>query len=74
MANPSAVLAAGALVAPVPPSDMAKVPVIELASNLRANSVDSITRPPFDLRSRDNSVPDLSKPLPAVTSPLELNC
>ena len=73
MARPKFVLAAELEVPPVPPSDTAKVPVIELASNLRANSVDSITSPPFALRSTDNSAPDLSSPSPAVTSPLELN-
>ena len=66
MTRPSAVLALEADVAPVPPSEIAKVPVIELAPRSTAISVDSITSPPFDLRSTDNVFPDLSKPSPAV--------
>ena len=66
MANPRAVLAADADVAPVPPSDTAKVPVIELAERSTAISVDSITSPPLDLRSTESVLPDLFKPWPAV--------
>ena len=66
IATPKAVLAALALVAPVPPSEIAKVPVIELAARSTAISADSITSPPFDLRSADNVLPDFSKPFPAV--------
>ena len=73
MARPSAVLALDAEVDPVPPSETAKVPVIELAAKSTANSVDSITKPPFAFRSTLNSLPDLSKPSPAVTLPLEEN-
>ena len=36
-------------VAPVPPSPIASVPVIELLSSFTAISEDSITRPPFAL-------------------------
>ena len=50
---------------------MAKVPVIELAAKSTATSVDSITRPPLAFKSRLNSFPDLSSPLPAVTFPLD---
>nr|BAR38654.1 hypothetical protein [uncultured Mediterranean phage uvMED] len=53
-------------VAPVPPSPIASVPVIELASSFTAISVDSITRPPLDLRSTDKVLPDLSRPSPAI--------
>ena len=49
ISNPKAVLAALALVAPVPPSPIASVPVIELAARSTAISEDSITSPPFDL-------------------------
>ena len=42
---------------PVPPSETARVPVIELAARSTAISVDSITRPPFDLRSTDKVLP-----------------
>ena len=73
MAKPRAVLLAEAEVAPVPPSEIARVPVIELAAKSTANSVDSITRPPFDLRSRDKVFPDLSSPSPAVTEPAPEN-
>ena len=73
IASPNAVLAALALVAPVPPSEIARVPVIELAAKSTANSVDSMTKPPFAFRSTLNSFPFLSKPSPAVTLPLEEN-
>ena len=43
-----------------------KVQVIELAARSIANSVDSITKPPFDFKSSDNVLPDLSKPSPAI--------
>ena len=43
-----------------------RVPVIELAAKSSAYSVDSITRPPFALRSTDNVFADLSRPSPAV--------
>ena len=66
IATPNAVLAALALVAPVPPSPIASVPVIELAARSTAISADSITSPPFDLRSADKVLPDFSKPFPAV--------
>jgi hypothetical protein len=64
--KPSAVRAAEAVVAPVPPSPMASVPVIELASSFTAISVDSITRPPLAFRSTDKVLPDLSRPSPAI--------
>ena len=47
IASPKAVLAALAVVAPVPPSPIASVPVIELAARSTAISVDSITSPPL---------------------------
>ena len=53
MASPRAVRAALADVAPVPPSPIASVPVIELASSFTANSLDSITSPPLLLRSAE---------------------
>ena len=55
-----------AVVAPVPPSPMASVPVIELASSFTAISVDSITRPPLAFKSTDKVLPDLSRPSPAI--------
>ena len=67
MANPKAVLAALALVAPVPPSPIARVPVIELAARSTAISVDSITSPPLAFKSTASVLPDLSNPSPAVT-------
>ena len=73
MAKPKAVLAADAEVAPVPPSPIASVPVIELAARSTAISVDSITKPPFDLRSTDKVFADLSKPSPAVICPAPEN-
>ena len=66
MANPKAVLAALALVAPVPPSPIARVPVIELAARSTAISVDSITSPPLAFKSTESVLPDLSNPSPAV--------
>jgi len=59
-------LALEAVVAPVPPSPTASVPVIELAARSTAISEDSITSPPFDLRSTDNVFPDFCKPSAAV--------
>jgi len=67
IATPKAVLAALALVAPVPPSPIASVPVIELAARSTAISVDSITSPPLALRSTERVLPDLSNPSPAIT-------
>ena len=67
--KPKDVLAAEAEVAPVPPSAIAKVPVIELASSFNASYVDSITKPPFDFKSKLNSLPLLSNPSPAVVVP-----
>ena len=66
MANPKAVLAALALVAPVPPSPIASVPVIELAARSTAISVDSITSPPLAFKSTESVLPDLSNQSPAV--------
>ena len=43
-----------------------KVPVIELAAKSRESSVDSMTRPPFDFKSYDKVLADLSNPSPAV--------
>ena len=60
--------------APVPPSLIANVPVILLASNLTANLFDSITKPPFDFRSTANVLPVFDKPLPAVICPAPENC
>ena len=57
IANPKAVLAALALVAPVPPSPIASVPVIELAARSTATSADSITSPPFAFKSTDIVLP-----------------
>ena len=54
------------VVAPVPPSPTARVPVMEEAARSTAISVDSITKPPFALRSTENSVPPKSNPSPAV--------
>ena len=53
MASPRAVLAADALVAPVPPSETARVPVIEEAPRSTANSLLSITTPPFAFKSAE---------------------
>ena len=72
--SPKDVLAAEALVAPVPPSDMARVPVIELASSFKANSVDSKTIPPLALRSAAKLLPFLDKPSPAEICPAPENC
>ena len=65
--SPKFVLLPEALVLPVPPSDTAKVPVIELAPRSTAISVDSITTPPLALRSTESVLPDLSRPFPAIT-------
>ena len=59
-------LAWEALVPPVPPSPIAKVPVIELASSFTAISEDSITRPPFDFKSTDIVLPDFCMPSAVV--------
>jgi len=58
--------AAEIVVAPVPPSAIAKVPVMLLASNFTANFADSITRPPLVFRSVDNVFPDFCNPSPAI--------
>ena len=62
------------VVAPVPPSLTANVPVIALAPKLIANLLFSITRPPLLFVSIDNvcaafstSLPVVAKPSPAVT-------
>ena len=62
------------VVAPVPPSLTAKVPVIKLAPKSMANLLSSITRPPPVLASIDNVctafsvlAPVVAKPFPAVT-------
>ena len=62
------------VVAPVPPSLTANVPVIELAPKSTANLFSSMIRPPPVLASIDNvcaafsiSLPVVAKPLPAVT-------
>ena len=52
--RPRAEAAAEAVVAPVPPSPMANVPVIEEAPRSTASLLDSITKPPFDFASMDN--------------------
>ena len=49
--TPRAVLAPDASVAPVPPSETAKVPVIADALKSKANLVDSKTNPPLFLVS-----------------------
>ena len=56
-----------AVVAPVPPSPMASVPVIELADKFNANSVYSIPIPPLLFISTDIVLPDLSIPSPGIT-------
>ena len=53
------------VVAPVPPSSTARVPVILDAPKSNANSVLSITAPPLDLRSNDKTADEASKPSPA---------
>ena len=50
-----------------------RVPVIELAAKSRANSVDSMTSPPFDFKSTEKTFPVLSRPSPAVVTPAEEN-
>ena len=54
------------VVTPVPPSPTESVPVILDAPKSMANSVDSITIPPFVLMSVESVFPDLIKPSPAV--------
>ena len=51
--TPKFVLASEALLAPVPPSAIARVPVIEEAPRSTAISVDSITSPPFAFKSAE---------------------
>ena len=53
IANPKFVLAFNSVVAPVPPSLTANVPVMLLAPKLTANLLDSITIPPSDFVSID---------------------
>ena len=67
IATPSAVRAADAEVAPVPPSPIASVPVIADAPKSTANSVDSITQPPLAFRSTLTVEPTTSIPSPAAT-------
>ena len=64
--RPKEVLAAEALVAPVPPSPIASVPVIELAARSTAISEDSITSPPFAFKSTDIVLPVFCKPSAVV--------
>ena len=66
MASPRLVRAVPASVAPVPPSAIASVPVIDDAPRFRASSVLSITKPPLALRSKLSSLPTRSRPSPAV--------
>ena len=58
----------------VPPSLTANVPVILVAPKSTANSVDSITKPPFAFRSTFNVFAVLDKPSPAVIWPAPENC
>ena len=71
--RPRFVLAPEAVALPVPPSDTANVPVIELAPRSTAISVDSITKPPFDFKSTESVFPDLSIPSPAMIWPAPEN-
>ena len=65
------------MVAPVPPSPTANVPVIEEAAKSTASSPDSITKPPFAFASTDNECamfsPDVA-PVLAIPSPPVIVC
>ena len=55
-----------AVVAPVPPSPIASVPVIELESNFKASLPPSKAKPPLAFVSTNKVFPDLSRPAPAI--------
>ena len=64
--TPNAVRAAPGVVAPVPPSPIAKVPVILDAPKSIASLLLSNTAPPSDFKSSDNVLPDFFNPSPVV--------
>ena len=66
IATPRFVLAPDALVLPVPPSETARVPVIELAPKSTAISADSITTPPFAFKSTEIVLPVFCNPSAVV--------
>lgn len=70
--SPKFVAAAPAVVAPVPPSATANVPVMELASNFTATAPDSNTKPPLAFNDTANSVESITSPLLALRSKLRV--
>ena len=71
--TPNAVRAAEAVVAPVPPSLIASVPVLLDAPKSIASLLLSNTAPPLDFASIDNVLPDFAIPSPAVIWPAPEN-